>query len=115
MEEFIRNNLINMYSTRLLSEMKTFVWNNGRAEAMRSYNDDLIMACAVGCWVRDTALANSHRDLEYNKAFLGAITKTNSELDTRINGMIGIKNMKLNDAAKKHNKTIEQFPWLFKG
>ena len=106
MEEFIRNNLINMYSTRLLSEMKTFVWNNGRAEAMRSYNDDLIMACAVGCWVRDTALANSHRDLEYNKAFLGAITKTNSELDTRINGMIGIKYMKLNDAAKKLNKTI---------
>ncbi len=115
MEEFIRNNLINIYSTRLLAEMKTFVWNNGRAEAMRSYNDDLIMACAVGCWIRDTALANSHRDLEYNKAFLGAITKTSSELDTRINGMIGVKNLKLNDAAKKHSKTIEQFPWLFKG
>ena len=115
MEEFIRNNLIKIYSTRLLTEMKTFVWNNGRAEAMRSYNDDLIMACAVGCWIRDTALANSQRDLEYNKAFLGAITKTSNELDTRINGMIGVRNMKLNDAAKKHNKTVEQFPWLFKG
>lgn len=115
MEEFIRNNLINIYSTRLLAEMKTFVWNNGRAEAMRSYNDDLIMACAVGCWIRDTALANSHRDLEYNKAFLGAITKSNSELDTRINGMIGVTNLKLRDSAKKHSKTVEQFPWLFKG
>lgn len=115
MEEFIRNNLINIYSTRLLAEMKTFVWNNGRAEAMRSYNDDLIMACAVGCWIRDTALANSHRDLEYNKAFLGAITKTSNELDTRISGMIGVKNLKMKDAVKKHASNVSQFPWLFKG
>ena len=115
MEEFIRNNLIKLYSSRILSEMKTFIWNNGRAEAMRSYNDDLIMACAVGCWVRDTALTNNQRDLEYKKAFLGAITKSSNELDTRINGMIGVTNMKLQDAAKKHNKTMEQFPWLFKG
>jgi len=115
MEEFIRNNLIKIYSTRLLSEMKTFIWNHGRAEAMRSYNDDLIMACAVGCWVRDTALASSQRDFEYNKAFLGAITKTSNELDTRINGMIGVTNMKLQDSAKKHANNIEQFPWLFKG
>ena len=115
MEEFIRNNLIKLYSSRILSEMKTFIWNNGRAEAMRSYNDDLIMACAVGCWVRDTALTSNQRDLEYKKAFLGAITKSSNELDTRINGMIGVTNMKLQDAAKKHNKTMEQFPWLFKG
>ena len=95
--------------------MKTFVWNNGRAEAMRSYNDDLIMACAVGCWVRDTALTNNQRDLEYKKAFLGAITKSSHELDTRINGMIGVTNMKLKDAAKKHSSNLEKFPWLFKG
>lgn len=115
MEEFIRNNLIKLYSSRILSEMKTFVWNNGRAEAMRSYNDDLIMACAVGCWVRDTALTNNQRDLEYKKAFLGAITKSSHELDTRINGMIGVTNMKLKDAAKKHSSNLEKFPWLFKG
>ena len=36
MEEFIRNNLVKIYSSRLLSEMKTFIWNHGRPEAMRS-------------------------------------------------------------------------------
>lgn len=36
--------------------MFTFIWNNGRAEAMRGYNDDLVMALAIGLWVRDTAL-----------------------------------------------------------
>lgn len=115
MEEFIRNNLIKIYSGRLLAEMKTFVWNHGRAEAMRSYNDDLIMACAVGCWIRDTALASNQRDLEYNKAFLGAITKSSNQLDTRIKGMIGAKNMKLREGARKHASAMEEFPWLFKG
>jgi len=115
MEEFIRNNLIKIYSSRLLSEMKTFVWNHGRAEAMRSYNDDLIMACAVGCWVLDTVLDTNKKDMEYNKAFLGAITRKANHIDTRINGMIGTNNKKFQESMKKHSSALEQFPWLFKG
>ena len=95
--------------------MKTFVWNNGRAEAMRSYNDDLIMSLAVSCWVRDTALAENKRNSEYAKAFIGSITKSSNELDTRIKGMIGTKKLKLNDAVNKHQNNINNFPWLFKG
>jgi len=115
MEEFVRNNLIKIYSSRLLSEMKTFVWNHGRPEAMRSYNDDLIMACAVGCWVRDTALTVNKLQTEYNKAFIGAITKTSNQLDTRINGMISTNNLKMRDAMNKHQSAATDFPWLFKG
>lgn len=115
LEEFIRNNLIKVYSSRLLSEMKTFIWNHGRAEAMRSYNDDLIIACAIGCWVRDTALAVNQRDAEYAKAFIGSITKSSNELDTRIKGMVGTYNLKMKDKMNKQNQSYEQFPWLFKG
>ena len=115
MEEFIRNILIKVYSSRLLAEMRTFIWNHGRAEAMRSYNDDLIMACAVGCWVRDTALATNQRDTEYSKAFIGSISKSTNELDTRITGMIGTKNMKMKDEFNKQQSAYADFPWLFKG
>lgn len=115
LEEFIRNNLIKIYSSRLLNEMKTFVWNNGRAEAMRSYNDDLIIACAVGCWVRDTALAVNQRDSEYAKAFIGSITKSTNELDTRIKGMVGTKNLKMKEDFNKQQAAYADFPWLFKG
>ena len=115
LEEFIRNNLIKIYSQRLLSEMKTFVWKNGRAEAMRSYNDDLIMSCAVACWVRDTALSALDRDSQYAKAFIGSITKGTSELDTRITGMIGTRNMKMNEDLNKQQAVHAEFPWLFKG
>jgi len=115
MEEFIRNNLIKIYSSRLLAEMKTFVWNSGRPEAMRSYNDDLIMSFAVGCWVRDTALSANQRDADYAKAFIGSITKNTNELDTRINGMIGTKNMKMKEDFNKQTQAHQDFPWLFKG
>ena len=115
LEEFIRNNLIKIYSNRLLSEMKTFVWNNGRAEAMRSYNDDLIVACAIGCWVRDTALTVNEKEAAYAKAFIGSITKSSNELDTRIKGMVGTYNLKMKEKMTKQSKNYEQFPWLFKG
>ena len=115
LEEFIRNKLIKIYSTRLLSEMKTFIWRNGRAEAMRSYNDDLIIACAIGCWVRDTALSINQRDAEYAKAFIGSITKSSNELDTRIKGMVGTYNLKMKDKLTKQNAEYANYPWLFKG
>ena len=72
LEEFIRNKLITLYSSRIANELKTFVWN-GRPEAMRSYNDDLIMALAIACWVRDTALETNGRDAEYQKACLSSM------------------------------------------
>jgi len=115
LEEFIRNNLIKINSARLLSEMRTFIWNNGRAEAMRSYNDDLIMACAMGCWVRDTALSANQKEREYAKAFIGSITKSTNELDTRITGMIGTKDLKMKEDFNKQQQAFSEFPWLFKG
>ena len=44
LEEFIRNKLITVYSTRTINEMKTFIWRNGKPQAMKGYHDDLIMA-----------------------------------------------------------------------
>ena len=73
-EEFIRNKVLTIYSKRLANELDTFIWKNGRPEAQRGYNDDLVMAAAIGCWVRDTAIIENQRDVEYKKAFLNSIT-----------------------------------------
>jgi hypothetical protein len=113
MEEFVRNKLIKVQSSRLLEEMKTFVWHNGRPEAMRSYNDDLIMACAIACWVRDTALIENKRQMEYNRVFLSNMTNNKTELNTTIPGMKGYKKNSFNDRMKEHNSTLNKYPWLF--
>ncbi len=87
-EEFVRNKLITIKSRRLYNEMKTFIWHNGKPQAMKKHNDDLIMACAIGCWVKETAFAVNQRAVEYQKAFLSSMTSTNKKLNTSIPGMI---------------------------
>ena len=114
-EEFVRNKLINIYSKRLLGEMKTFVWNNGKPEAMRSYNDDLILAAAIGCWVRDTALVVNKRELEYKKVFIDSMMKTNTMINTTIPGQKGYKRNSTFDKIKQAKKEHEEFGWLLKG
>ena len=91
LEEFVRNKLITIYSSRTLHELTTFIWNNGKPQAMRGYNDDLIMAMAIACWVKDTALTVNSRELEYKKAFLNSFIKTGTHLDSRVSGMPGFK------------------------
>jgi hypothetical protein len=110
LEEYIRNKIITIYSIRLIEEMKTFIWNNGRAEAMRGYNDDLILACAIGCWIRETALNINTRDLEYKKAFLSCIRKSNTIIDTSIIGM-----ERKAPGLQEQIEIAKQFPWIFKG
>ena len=87
LEEFIRNKAININSLRLYNEFKTFVWNHGKAAAMRSYNDDLVISMAIGCWIRDTALIINKKEIAYKKALLGSLKTSRSILDTSIKGM----------------------------
>ena len=118
LEEFIRNKLITIYSLRTVNEFKTFIWNNGRPQAMRSYNDDLTMALAIGCWVRDTALETSQRDLEYQKAFLGSMIKSTTKISTAIPGMHGYdKRYDMESGLKNDNEIKQQkeVMWLYKG
>jgi hypothetical protein len=118
LEEFIRNKLITLYSLRTANEFKTFIWNNGRPQAMRSYNDDLTMALAIACWVRDTALETSQRDIEYQKAFLNSMIVSNTKFSTAMPGMQGYNRKFDIDSGFKENKEIQQqkdFVWLYKG
>ena len=115
LEEFIRNKLIKVYSSRITNEMKTFIWKNGKPQAMKGYNDDLIMALAITCWVRDTALQANARDLNYQKAFVDAIVTTKTTMNTRIVGQQGYKkdnafDKQMTDAEKLY----EQYKWIIK-
>ena len=111
MEEFIRNKLVTVYSKRLYNEMETFIWHNGKPQAMKKYNDDLIMACAIGCWAKDVAFTVNKRENEYKKAFLGAMQKTGAQMNTSIPGMIGYKPVR----DKKKIQETKDFLWLLKG
>jgi len=112
-EEFIRNKLITINSMRLANEIKTFVWHNGRPQAMRSYNDDLVIAASIGCWVRGTALTVNQREAQYKKALLTNISVSNTRLNTKIEGQHGHQPSRptyQDDAGRTHDLS-----WIYKG
>jgi hypothetical protein len=111
LEELIRNKLINIKSKRLFNEMKTFVWENGKPQAIKKHNDDLIIACAIGCWVKETAFAINQRGIEYQKAFLSSMASTDRKLNTSISGMLAYKKIKKDDSKENYEKHV----WLLKG
>jgi hypothetical protein len=115
LEEFIRNKLIILYSQRIINEFKTFVWQNNRAQAMRSYHDDLVMALAIACWVKDTALTINQRELQYKKAMVSSMFSTQGKLQTTIPGMQGHKIDSFSQETMDRKKQYEQFVWLLKG
>lgn len=83
LEEVIRNKKIRVYSSRFAEEAKTFIWNSnvsgGKAQAMKGYNDDLIMSLAIGCYLYDAEDQKVDND-ELNKAMLSAWGKSVTKL-----------------------------------
>ena len=114
LEEYIRNRLVKTKSQRLFAETKTFIWNNGKPQAMRSYHDDLIMSLAIACWVRDTALEVSEKEVLYKKAMVDGMYSTSRTINTAIPGMKEYSK----EFEKKYEEEIgiaREFAWIFKG
>jgi len=112
LDEYIRNKAIKINSKRTANELDTFVWINGRPEAQKGYNDDLVMSLAIGCWVRDTAVINNERNLEYSKAFLNSISKTGNYLNTTVKGFQDEEKFRKQQVAQQMYK---DFIWVIKG
>jgi hypothetical protein len=75
MEMYFRERSIEVRSIRLINELKTFVWNGNKPEAMAKKHDDLVMAFSIGLWVRDTALRLRQQGMDLNKSMLSSINR----------------------------------------
>ena len=82
---------------------------------MRSYHDDLIMALAIACWVRDTALEVSEKDRLYQEAMITSIKSSQTTMNTAIKGMRGYGGTKTQESLEQFQKTYKDFAWIFKG
>lgn len=116
LEQFFRERAIDIYSTRTLSELETFIWKNGKAQAMDGYNDDLVMALGIGLWVRDTALRLRQQGVDLVKATLGSMNKNkidNTPVYKSQQMQVGQKSWQMNTGrtgAGQHNQ--EDIRWL---
>jgi hypothetical protein len=90
LEEYIRNRNVVIRSKRMLEELRSFVWTQShgstRAEAMKGYNDDLVMAAAIGIWIRDTYIAPSAAHVGIHQKMIDCIS-TKTKVHTDIPGV----------------------------
>ena len=82
LEEAIRNKQILIHSSRFYDEIKTFIFNNGRAQAMRGHHDDLVMSMAIGLWLFETSGDHGKGVNSLNNAMLKAMSVSNTEFDS---------------------------------
>jgi hypothetical protein len=61
--------------------------------------------------VRDTALIANKKEIEFSKATLRGVFKTNSTFNTAIPGQKGYKPVQKTDTMEEYR----EFLWLFKG
>ena len=116
LEEVLRTKQISLKSARLYAELKTFVWKNGKAQAQKGQNDDLIMALAIGVWLYDTTPQLSKSGTDLNKAMLAAFGTTNTKVgDTVINTNPNtIADKSGNKKLTPNNSVYTNFDWLIK-
>jgi len=111
MIEYIREHSVTLQSKRILSEMRVFIWKNGKAQAQDGYNDDLIMSCATALYVRDTALRLRQQGMDLARAQLSSFNNLNAKNKAV---MTNVGNMRENPYLTKTSYGEEDIRWLFK-
>jgi hypothetical protein len=120
LEYKIRTNAIKIRSSRLTSEMKTFIYKNGRPDHMEGYHDDLLMSLAMGLWVMEHSFKKLERLEKQNKAILNSwlsganasSTPTVREKDPET-GVVSQKINTTHTAYKNVQDPRGQYSWLF--
>ena len=78
MEEYTREKLVKLNSARLIEELFVFIYNNSKAEAMKGYNDDLVMSYSIALWIRDTALRLKTEKNNLQRATMDSLLNSNN-------------------------------------
>ena len=72
-EEALRHGF-HVRSSRLLNELNTFVYVNGRPDHLKGQHDDLIMSCAMAIYVGETSFSQLEKVTETTKAMVESWT-----------------------------------------
>ena len=115
MEEYTREKLVKLYSNRLIDELFVYIYHNSRTEAMRGYNDDLVMSYAIALWVRDTALRLQKDRNDQQWAMMDTMLNVNGNIEHSAGFQMGATGQpKSNPYEMEVNGEKEDLTWLLK-
>lgn len=78
LKEAIQDKSFIIRSKRFLTELKTFIWEGGKAQALKGYNDDLCISAGIGCYVRDISLRFDQYNQDISRAAVNNISRIQS-------------------------------------
>ena len=112
-EEVLRNNSVSFYSSRLIDELKTFVWKGQKAQAQKGKNDDLVISAAIGTWLFDADPKVNKQTADLNKAMLDGFAVNRRQYGENKSqwGRFGWNNPFKAYQGKK-SKDDDDFDWL---
>ena len=119
-EEAIRHGF-RIYSLRLLNEMNTFVYLNGRPDHMKGQHDDLLMSLAMGIYVSELSFAQLKKVDDLTKVMLEswAVNSHDNSNVTSFNPNIPVFNDRESDKNVYRNQPTRQdyqeYSWVFGG
>ena len=108
LDEYFKSKEMVIQSIRLIDELFTFIWNGSRAEALRGYNDDLVMSFSIGLWVRDTALRLRQERIDLAKQSVNSFSVTGFSMGNANNAA----RFRQNPYEMQIGKDSEDIKWL---
>lgn len=82
LEEMIRTKTVKFFSARLVSELRTFIWNGQKAVAMKDEHDDLVLSAAIGSWIFDGIFGTGTSTATDAVSMLKAMSKSSTSIAT---------------------------------
>jgi hypothetical protein len=118
LEESLRHGLT-IRSSRLLNEMSTFVYINGRPDHMKGQHDDLIMSIAMAVYVAESSFSQLTKVTEQAKVMLDSwqVNSYEHQNEQYFNPALP-QNMNSNNPVYRNQPTkseYEKYLWLFSG
>jgi len=122
LEFAIRTNAIKIRSVRMTSEMRTFVYKNGKPDHMHGCHDDLLMSMAMCLWVLEQNFKKLEKLERQTKAMLNSWVSSESLTDKEKDGFVpkgGKQNTGRPKFTPKTAKNMQDprgdYLWLFSG
>lgn len=113
-EEYLRHGF-KIYSSRLLNEMNTFVYINGRPDHQKGQHDDLIMSVAMALFVGENSFTQLNKVTNQTKAMINSWSVNTNEFDRRQFTDPVIPQYQENIKREPTKSDYENYLWLFGG
>jgi hypothetical protein len=113
-EEYLRHGF-RINSSRLLNEMNTFIYMNGRPDHQKGQHDDLIMSVAMALYVGETSFSSLNKVTNQTKAMIDSWTVNTNEFNKRQFMDPVIPQQQENFKREATKSDYENYLWLFGG